>query len=399
VSVVETPQPGNRYQAIRYFPKPTSFSIQDGSSQLGVISGLVGGFAEAFAITDRSNAQVGGSIPFECTFDGDPFPQDNGLPDGESTLHDKALGILKIALVDLDRLHFDQMNQVLVDSSTVSNGAVVRGTTVTTVELVESILSLRNAFRSLNGSLQLYSNDTPDSQGAAAALDSAPLTGASYSGTLQAHLIALITAQGDFLMSHLIDSSGAVANSYDLAAGAADTGATLLESEAGAIRGLLEAYLATSNEKYRDAAITVYADLQSRFWMSDVLCFRTTTGIDDPMRYTPIRFALLEAALRQYYKLVASEPGRATEGIELLERLKRTFKLVVNGWNDQNQNDKVDWPSECTGTGLEMGERVLTGELGIYNDQGEHDKDCVKEISFVGLPAALAGEIEITRQP
>jgi hypothetical protein len=397
VAVVETPQTNNASDVTRYFPMPTSFSIQDGRSKLAALSGLIGGFAEAFSFTDRQNSQVGGSIPFEVTFDGDPFPQDDGHPDGENTLHDRALGILKIALVDLDRLHFDPVNQVLVDSSTVKSGSVVRGTVVTTVELIESILALRNAFRSLNGSLQLYSNDTPDSQGAAAALDSTSLTGSGYTGTLQSHLTALIADEADFLIAKLISPTGAVANSFDLAAGAADTGPTVLEAEAGAIRGLLDAYLATSDEKYRDAATSVYGDLQQRFWMTDVLCFRTTAGVDDLMQYTPIRFGLLEAALRQYYKLVASAPGHESEATQLLQQLKRSFKLVVNGWNDRNQDDMIQYPAECTGAGLQMGERALTGEFGYAADSGDRDRDCVKEISRVQLPAALGSELDISR--
>jgi hypothetical protein len=397
VSVEETAQ-AQFAASNRYFPQPTAFSIQDPSSHLGALSGLIGGFAEAFSFTDRNNKQVGGSIPFEVTFDGDPFPQDDGLPDGESTLHDRSLGILKIALVDLDRLHFDATHQVLVDTASISDGGVVaRGNTVTTVELTEAIIALRNAFRSMNGSLQLYSNDTPDSQGAPAGLDGVSLSGASFTGTLQAHIIALITDEADFLSNTLVAADGSVANSYDLGTNTADATPTGLEAEAAAIRGLLEAYLATSNQKYRDSATKVYADLQARFWMSDVLCFRTTAGVDDPLRFTPIRFGLLEAALRQYYKLVASDPSRQAEGVRLLAELKRTFKLVVNGWNDQNQDDKVQYPDECTGAGMEFGERALTGELGHGADLGERDKDCVKEISKVRLPAALAAEIDIQR--
>ena len=398
VSVAERAQTTVPYGDIRYFPQPVTFNIKDGSSHLGVLSGLMGGFAEAFTFTDQRNSQIGGSVPFEATFDGDPFPQDNGLPDGESTLHDRVLGIIKIAVVDLDRLHFDSAHSVLVDTATVSGGVVSRGTVVTTVELAESILAMRNAFRSLNASLQLYSNNTPDSEEAPGALDAAPLTGASYSGTLQNHLVTLIGNEADFLVANLISSSGAVANSYDLAAGSADSSPTDLASEAAAIRGLIDAYYATSNEKYVTAAKSVFADLQQRFWMTDVLCFRTTAGVDDPMQYTPIRFGLLEAALRQYYRQVGSQPGNEAVGTQLLQELKRTFKLVMNGWNDQNKHDTVDYPQECTGAGMEMGERSLTGELGHYVDEGERDHDCVKEISKVGLPAALGAELDISRQ-
>ncbi|HUB08995.1 MAG TPA: hypothetical protein VMB50_18445 [Myxococcales bacterium] len=399
VQVTEAPtvQDDSTLQDDIFFPKPTSFTISDGSSQLAALSGLIAGFGEAFAMTDQNNPQVGGSVPFLATYDGDPFPPDDGLPDGESTLHDRALGILKIALVDLDRLHFDPVNQVLVDSATVSNGAVTLGTHVTTVELVEAILALRNAYRGLNGTLQLYSNDTPDTQGVASALDTAPLTGATYQGTLEAHLTDLIRAEADFLSVKLVGPSGSVANGYDLSAEAADGSATDIASELAAIRGLLDAYLATSDNKYRELATVVYADLQQRFWMNDVRCFETTAGVTDLMQYTPLRFGFLTGALRQYYKLVASSPAQQGQGAQLLAELVRSYKLVLNGWDDRNEDDVVQYPDECLATGMEMAERALTGELGHPQDEGDRDHDCVKELSYRGLPAALGAELDIRR--
>jgi hypothetical protein len=396
VSVVDTPTTEYTIQQDLFFPKPTSFAITDGSSHLEGLSGLVGGFGEAFAWTDANNPNVGGSSPFLATYDGDPFAADDGLPDGQATMHDWSLGIMKIALVDIDRLHFDPTNQVLVDTVTVSNGSVRRGTTVTTAELAESIIALRNAFRGLNGTLQLYSNDTPDTHGVPAALDTAQLTGASYTGTLENRITSLIEAQANFLSTKLISSSGAVANSYDLSAGAPDPSATTLESEAGAIRALLDAYLATSNYAYRDLATLVYADLQNRFWMSTPRVFRTTAGVDDLMQYTPLRFGLLTGALRQYYKLVASGPTeQQTTGAQLLAELVRSYKLVVNGWDDRNQDNVIQYPEECLASGMEMAERMLTGELGHPQDHGDRDSDCVKELSIRGLPAALAGELDL----
>jgi hypothetical protein len=414
IAVVETPTTSDPLLAKQYFPQPTSLSIADGTSQLRDLSGLIGGFGEAFAFTDRNNANVGGSDPFLATFDGDPFPWDNGMPDGQPTLHDRTLGILKIAMVDLDRLHFDPTNQVLVDSATITGGTTTRGTTVTTVELVESILALRNAYRALNSSLQLYSNDTPDNLEVPSALDNAPLTGASYSGTLASHLIALIGDEANFLSAKLIDANGAVSNSYDLSAKAPSADPTVLEAETGAIRGLLDAYLATNNESYRQRATQVYADLQNRFWMTDILCFRTTAGVDSPMKFTPIRFGLLSGALRQYYKLVASVPGNvsgcgqscasgepctASRIVEcpLLQEMKRIHKLILNGWNDRNQDDRIQYPDECTGAGLEMAERALTAELGRPGDLGDREMDCIREISYQRLPAALGAELDISR--
>jgi hypothetical protein len=189
-----------------------------------------------------------------------------------------------------------------------------------------------------------------------------------------------------------------VANSYDLSAQAQDPSPTTLASEAAAIRGLLDAYLATSNDTYRETAIRVYQDLSTRFWMPDVRAFRTTAGVSDTLVYTPGNYGPLSGALRQYWKLVAIRPGSERDASELLERWKRSFKLVVNGWDDANADDQLKYPDECTGGGLEMGERALTGELSRPSDNGDRDSDCVQEISVVKLPAALGAELTITRK-
>ena len=117
------------------------------------------------------------------------------------------------------------------------------------------------------------------------------------------------------------------------------------------------------------------------------------------MRYTPLRFGMLQGALRQYYKLVASGPGHAAERTELLQRVVRLYKLVLNGWDDFNEDGVVQYPDECLWGGLEMGERALTGELGHPVDKGDRDQlDCVREISKVGLPAALGEEVDVERR-
>src|SRR5262249_24518432 len=247
IAVTESPTAPDAQTATKYFPKPSGFTIMQPKSRLRDLSGLLGGMAEVFILTDANNGGVGGTDPLLITFDGDPFPSDDGVADGEQTLHDRTLAVMKIALVDLDRLHLDAQNHVLVDETNVSGTTITRGTTVSTVELAESILALRNAYRALNSTLQLYSNDTPDTLGVPSQLDATPTTGKTYSGTLSAHIIALIRLQADFLAQKLVKASGAVANGYDLAANAPDAAATTLETETAAIRGLLDAYLATSD--------------------------------------------------------------------------------------------------------------------------------------------------------
>jgi hypothetical protein len=392
ISVVETnttqPPTGDAW---RDFPRPTSLTIKTPASRLRGLSALAGGFSELFALTDFNNPDVGGQVSSQATFDGDPFPADNQLPDGEESPHDRALAVIKVALVNLDRLHFDPANKVLVDEAQPNQ----RGTRVTTVDAAYAIIAMRTALRSISSTLTLYSNDTPDTVGLPSALDGAPAGGAQ---PLPARVLALITAQADFLAARLVNSDGSVANGYDLAAGTPDASPTAIESEASAIRGLLDAYLATSDERYRQTAVRVYADLERRFWMSDVRTFRTVAGVDDKIVWNPIRFGTLSGALRQLWKLWAGRPGRERMAAELLERWKRTFKLVGNGWDDANADDQLAWPDECTGAGLQMGERALTGELSHRLDGPDRDHDCVQEIGAVKLPSALAAEIVLTRK-
>jgi hypothetical protein len=389
------PQAGLSWQI---FPQATAFTIKDGSSSLRGLSALAGGFAEFFALTDFNNVQVGGQVSSRATFDGDPFPADNQLPDGQETPHDRALAMLKVALVNVDRLHYDAKNKVLVDSASVMNGVAQPGRTVTATTASYAIVGLRTAWRSISSSLTLYSNDTPDTQGAATRLDGARWQGANANVTLGARVVQLIRAQADFIVQNLVGSDGSVANAFDLAANARDSSATKLESEASVIRGLLDAYLATSDNKYRLAAMRVYGDLDKRFWMSDVRAFRTTAGTDNTLTYTPVAFSSLQGALRQYWKLVGNRPGNERLAAEILERVQRNNKLILNGWDDANGDNKVQYPKECTGAGLQMAERALTGELSHPADGPDRDHDCVKEIAAAKLPSALAAQIVLTRR-
>ncbi len=383
-------------EAWKNFPQPTSLQIVNGESRLRDLAGLAGGFATFFALTDLQNVDVGKQASNRATFDGDPLPADNGLPDGEDSPHDRALAVIKVAVVNADRMHFDAAHQVMVDSAKLVGGTVQRGTRVTTRDAAWAIIGLRTALRSVSSSLTLYSNDTPDTIGGPTRLDGASLRGSAV--PLRDRMVQLIRAQGDFIADKLMAADGAVANGYDLAAGTPDPSPSRIEAQASAIRGLLEAYLATSDEKYRGAATLAYQDLDRRFWMKDVRAFRTTVAESDTLVWTPIGFGSLQGALRQYWKLVLRRPGQERDAAELLERLKRLNKLVLNGWDDANGDDRIKFPEECTGGGLQLGERALTGELASEMVKGDGDHDCVKEISVAKHPATLAGELVLKRR-
>lgn len=394
VDVTETAQTADHDEALRLFPKPTKLTIASAESRMQDYAAMLGGFANLYGMTDENNVELGGSQMFRATFDGDPWPADDAANLGEDTPRDRALGIVKVALVNLDRLHFDGANQVLVDRATPASGQ--KGTLVDTVSSGQVILGLRTALRALNGSLSLYGNDTPDQLGAPNPLDQTSLDGAPFAGTVESRIVTLVRAQGTFLATKIMGSDGLAANVIDLSTGKSDGSPTTLAAQASLLRGLLEAYLVTSDETFRQASLAAYEALERDFWMKDVLAYRTTFGDDDRMEYTPKNFGVLQGALRQYFKLVATQPGFEAQAEEVLARVERSFKLVANGWNDTNGDQLVD-SGECLGASFQMAERALTGELSRIQDAGDRDRDCVPDLATAGLPSALGGMYVLER--
>jgi hypothetical protein len=389
--------------------QPTGFAVMNGESRLADLSALLGGYADFFALTDRDNADIGGAATVRPVFDGDPFPTDNGKPDGENTPHDRTLALIKVALVNLDRLHRDPATGVLCTAARVGTGGVERTRRASTVEMAEGLVALRTAYRALTSQLTLYSNTTPDRAATTTRLDGTSMAGAPAEGggTVAARLSALIKAQAEFLRDKLMDAEGLAKNGYDLAGGQPDGGQTTLEAQAALVHGLLSAYLSTSDVSFRAAAERAHGALQARFYHGELRLYRHVLGEEQAFVYTPRRFGLLQAALRDTYLLIAQAPGKEALKTEIEARIARMNKLVLNGWDDADGDGVVAYPAECMRVeaalprgGLQLAERALTGELGSQSGAltSDRERDCVPEIDDAHLPAHLGAEVRIERR-
>ncbi|HEY1814010.1 MAG TPA: hypothetical protein VGG74_16780 [Kofleriaceae bacterium] len=402
IAVAETDDPSTG------FPIP-AYSLASADSHALDLIGLAMGYSEFFALTDQANPDVGGSQPALAYFDGDPFPADNQLPDGEATLHDRALAMIRVAIVNLDRLHVDPASNIIVDDVTFSGTTPTRGTTVSTTTVAYALLGLRTVLRSCGSELELYSNNTPDTM-TAGALDSLPISFPSDATlTFSARARQLVLAHAELLYNSLTDATGRAYDGWDLAANAPLDQSDVLDAHTAAVRGLFAAYLATGDTKYRTRAIAVYDRLEATFYQADARIY-TETASAPSVQYTPLRFALLQSTLRDMYELVAALPGGESRELTLEGRLARLDKLVLNGWDDRNDDQQVYEP-ECVQYdgvdiprgGLQMAERTLTGELGRAGDEGatgpetvDRDTDCVPEIDDAHVPAGLADAITFT---
>ncbi len=381
------------------FPQP-SYALASGTPSVLDLAGLALGYATVYALTDASNKDVGGSQPALAYFDGDPFPADDGSADGESTLHDHALAIIRVAVIDLDRMDMDSTG-VLVDS----------GRTIDTTSVnAYTLLALRAVRRALSSQLELYSNNTPDSAVGTTPLD-ALATDYPDGSTFSQRVDALIAAEANLLYNSLTDATGRAYAGWNAMTNAPVDQSDTLDAHTAAIRGLFAAYLATGDARYHDRALAVYARLDATFYDAVAHIYGATAAPVDEVEFTPLRFALLQSTLRDMYELVATRPGGESLEPVLEDRIARLNKLVLNGWDDRDGDRQVNWPTECVNVdasglprgGLQMAERALTGELGIYQEQvvpgktptytSDRESDCVPEIDDAQLPAALADSV------
>ena len=379
------------------FPHP-SYALASGDSDALDLVGLAMGYATLYALTDANNRDVGGSQPARVFFDGDPFPADDQVADGEATLHDRALAIMRVAIVDLDRMHVH--GGVVVDRPT--------GHTVSATTAAYALIGLRTVLRSLDSQLELYSNNTPDTAIVATPLDAQPIHfPGDDSLTFTARVDQILRAHADLLLDHLTDATGRAFAGWDVDAAAPIDDSDTLDAHAAAVRGLFAAYLATGDVRgIATARSRCSIAMDAVFYEPDARIY-AVTAIADVVTYTPLRFALVQSALRDIYELVASRPGGEAREPVIEARLARLNKLVLNGWDDRNGDQILSSADECANVvdglprgGLQMAERALTGELGRLSDEhgggpatADRDSDCVPEIDDAHLPSALADSI------
>jgi hypothetical protein len=418
------------------FPRPTSYAILSADSHLLDLAGMLGAYSSMYALTDHANTQTGGSQPARAYFDGSPFQDDNQLPDGEPTTHDRMLAMVRVLVVNILRIHWDPASGLFADDATFTGGKLVQGDVLSPDVAAYALLALRTARRSLDSVLTLYSNTTPDIEGAPCLLDSFPsLDGKPFSTKLDELIVALANA---FYDRFTLESGLAYAG-WNLGADMPTDTGTSLDAHTAAVRGLLLAYLATGNTKFRDRGLAVFQRIESAFYDPAARIYRPAAfNTSNRVTFTPRRFGLLQAAMRDIYELIAVNEGYETLATEIVDpqvgRLGRLNKLVLNGWDDRDQDEQVMWPDECVhyhtnyngpGSdmsvamfgeghvlalgGLQMAERTLTGEVGSFYDvpipgaariiTTDREQDCVPEISAVKLPSALANSITFTLSP
>ncbi|HEY8073968.1 MAG TPA: hypothetical protein VIF62_07660, partial [Labilithrix sp.] len=378
------------------FPPLTSVTIGDATSRSIDLAALLVGDSMLFAMTDARNPGIGQRLGLELLFDGDPFPSDDGMPNGEPTAHDRALGVIRVAFVDLVRMHADPATGVIADTATVAAGTPTRGATVTTTSLAHVLRGLRQAVLSLDAAVTQYgSADEDPSSDAQGILNTIPIHPPS-GGTpaFSSHVRDVFVKNAVFVRDVLTKSDGTVANGFTFG-GAVTSDATTLDAQSAAIRALTEAFLLTGDESFRERARACVRRLDRDFWSPPARMYRELAHGPDVNTMTPSRFGWLQSALRETDKVlfVPDDPVLARPVLE--DRVARTNKLFMNGWDDLDGDENVGG-NECLGARLQLSEMSLTGELG-RDRKGQpapdRDADCVLNLGLAGKLSVFAGSV------
>ncbi len=393
------------------YPAVATLTIADPTSRSIDLSALLLGHAMLFGTSDPRNAGVGQRVGFQCVFDGDPFPPDDGVADGESTVHDRSLAVIRVAFIDLDRMHSNPSLGILMDTATVSGGVATPSSTVTTTTLAHVLIALRQTVLSLNGSITQYGAPDPsplaDLQGILNPLPFTPPASAQTdAGTLDfsQRVRQVFLTNAAFVRDVLTHADGTVANSATLAGGQVtlSTDTTLIETQTAAARALTEAFLMTGDETYRERARAVMGRLASDFYSAPARMFRQLAQGPDQIHMNSERFAWLESALRETYKTLYVPGDPALDRSVLEDRIERVIKLYLNGWDDLNGDQVIEAPGECLQARLQLGEQALTGELGrdgLGRPVADRDGDCVLELAHAKNASVQASDVLFQTQP
>jgi len=385
------------------YPALGSVAIGDPTSRSVDLAALLLGHAMFFPTSDPRDVGIGQRVGFQAVFDGDPFPADDGVPDGEATVHDRSLAVLRVAFVDLDRMHSDPKLGVTMDTATVSGGQATPSSTVTTSALAHVMIGLRQTVLSLNAAVTQYgSADNSPAQDVNGILNAVPFhppqSGDAGAPNFSQRVRQVFMTDAAFVRDVLTESDGTVANGATVTNGQAapSTDVTTIDSQTAAARALTEAFLMSGDESYRDRARAVIQKLESAFYSAPARMYRDQAGGPDRILMTPERFGWLQSALRETYKSLWVEGDPVLDRPVLEDRIARVNKLYLNGWDDLNGNQAVDKPQECLGGRLQMGEQALTGELGrdgLGRPTDDRDGDCVIELAHAQKASVQASQV------
>jgi hypothetical protein len=305
-------------------------------------------------------------------------------------------------------VHGDPKLGVFHDTATVAGGVVTQAPTVTTSSLAHAVLGLAQTLLSLNAAITQYgapdTNPLGDAQGE---LNSLPIhpPGVTPAPNFSARVRSVLTTNATFVRDVLTQPNGTVANGAKITNGIVtlDPSPATLQNQAAAARALAEAFIITGDATFQARAQAVVRAMNTSFYSAPARMYRSLAAGPDDVVMTPELFAWLQSALRETYKVLYVPGDPSLDRNVLQDRVARVNKLFLNGWDDLNGDQVIQYPSECLTSqpgivagGMQMAEQILTGETGrdpSGQPTGDRDQDCVPELAHARIGSVLAAQV------
>src|SRR5262249_27853474 len=145
-----------------------------------------------------------------------------------------------------------------------------------------------------------------------------------------ARIDSLLAGLAETFYTKLTTPDGHAYAGWDVDRGAVTDAGASLDAHTAAVRGLLTAYRATGAARDRDRRQAVYERVERAFYDPAARIYRPTEGdVSSRVTFTPRRFGLLQAMLRDTYELVALLPGHEDMASRIEERVGRLNGLVL----------------------------------------------------------------------
>lgn len=295
-------------------------TVSDGSSQLRDTWLMLWPTAEFFAFTDQRTANSVQNPAFKAVFDGKPFaaaPAAN-IDSNESndvTATDAfslANNISNLLFQNMAALHFNEQSGSFVTEY--KNGK--QGNRVDLYDAAYSMVALSIYQRAKDALPVGYA--------------SAETTDVNLKSASGKKALAMIKAQADFILANLVAKNGLVADGMTL--GSKADSSQSLDAQFAAIRGLVAAFLATDDVKYKQAARSIYLAVEKNMFDSSINTWAAKPG--QATIHTPYTSAAISAGLREAILHLKNEEGENEPALELTaltDRYVSWFRGVING--------------------------------------------------------------------
>ncbi len=355
-----------------------SLIVEDGRSTLRDHWQLLWPVAEFYAMADQRQANKGQNPGFLAVFDGSPFeaaPKQNIDADVSNDVVGKdafslTSDVSALIFNNLQKGHFNEKLGTFVDEVSAEG---VAGNQITTFDAAYSLVALSIYQRALDAMPVGYASadasntrlHTPEGKAA----------------------LAILQAQADFIIQHLMDDQGVVSDTAILSGDKVMSSKQVkLDAQFAVVRGLTAAFTATQDERYFTAARRAYMAAERTMYDATL---QTWTDQKGQAEYTPNTLAAISGALRSAMLNLRNQEGEQLPGLDLktlVARYQSWFIGVVNGGMQL---------SEAL---ADSGEHILL--IGVA-DKEDTDQDGVKKINYAGgvhgIAPVLANKVRVQR--